>query len=117
MTWTVLFSPDFMHWYQQQHPELQDKVIAELAKLERYGPLLGRPWADQVKGSAYINMKELRFLFSRAPYRLFYAFDPLRRAVMLCAGDKSDQKRFYETYICLADEAFSRHLYSLEKTK
>lgn len=79
MTWTVLFSPDFMHWYQQQPPELQDKVIAELAKLEQYGPLLGRPWADQVKGSAYINMKELRFLFSGAPYRFFM---PLTR----CAG-------------------------------
>lgn len=38
MTWTVLFSPEFMQWYQQQRPELQDKAIAELAKLERMVP-------------------------------------------------------------------------------
>lgn len=117
MTWTVLFSPEFMQWYQQQRPELQDKAIAELAKLEQYDPLLGRPWTDRVKGSAFVNMKELRFLFSGAPYRLFYAFDPQRRAVILCGGDKSNQKRFYEIYIRLADEAFSRHLLSVEKTK
>ncbi|MDT3641366.1 type II toxin-antitoxin system RelE/ParE family toxin, partial [Cronobacter sakazakii] len=47
----------------------------------------------------------------------FYAFDPQRRAVVLCGGDKSNQKRFYETCIRLADEAFSRHLLSVEKTK
>ena len=117
MTWTVLFSPDFMNWYQTRSCERQDKVVAELAKLEQYGPMSGRPWADRVKGSAFVNMKALRFLFTGAPYRIFYAFDLQRQAVILCGGDKSAQKQFYETSIRLADEAFTRHLPSMEKAK
>lgn len=117
MTWKVIFSPGFLTWYQDQQPDLQDKILAELAKLECYGPGLGRPWADRVKGSAYINMKELRFLFMKAPWRLFFAFDPKRQAVVLCGGDKSGDKRFYENLIRIADNEFSRHLRLQENAK
>ena len=51
------------------------------------------------------------------PYRFFFAFDPQRRAVVLCGGDKSGRKHFYFDLIRKADEQFSRHLDELEKNR
>ena len=44
--------------------------------------------------------------------RFFFAFDPLRKAIVLCAGDKDgmNEKRFYKEMITLADREFSQHL-------
>jgi hypothetical protein len=75
-----------------------------------YGPKLSRPYADTVKGSKFKNMKELRIQYSGRPIRAFFAFDPERQAIVLCAGDKSGDKRFYETMIRVADDEFSTHL-------
>ncbi len=73
-----------------------------------------RPYADTVKGSRYKNMKELRVQFSGRPIRAFYAFDPIRRAIVLCAGDKSNDKRFYEKLVRIAEDEFTAHLNTLE---
>jgi hypothetical protein len=62
--------------------------------LQQYGPSLPRPYADTVKSSQYPNMKELRVQHAGHPVRAFYAFDPERRAIVLCAGDKSGEKQF-----------------------
>ncbi|HIB0075329.1 TPA: type II toxin-antitoxin system RelE/ParE family toxin [Escherichia coli] len=75
---------------------------------------LPRPYADTVKGSRYKNMKELRVQFSGRPIRAFYAFDPIRRAIVLCAGDKSNDKRFYEKLVRIAEDEFTAHLNTLE---
>ena len=64
-----------------------------------YGPQLGRPHADTLKGSKHANMKELRFEASDGEWRAAFAFDPERKAILLVAGDKSggSEKRFYKT--------------------
>jgi len=62
-------------------------------------------------------MKELRVQWRGKPYRLFFAFDPLQRAVVLCGGDKSGRKRFYADIIRLADEQFTCHLAKLREEK
>lgn len=67
-----------------------------------------------MKGSRYKNMKELRVQFSGRPIRAFYAFDPIRRAIVLCAGDKSNDKRFYEKLVRIAEDEFTAHLNTLE---
>lgn len=41
--------------------------------------------------------------------RLF-AFDPIRQAVLLCGGDKTSNKRFYEVMIPIAEQEFLLHL-------
>jgi hypothetical protein len=43
-------------------------------------------------------MKELRFDASGGVWRVAFAFDPRRRAILLVAGDKSgvSEKRFYK---------------------
>ncbi|MBB7571486.1 type II toxin-antitoxin system RelE/ParE family toxin, partial [Escherichia coli] len=51
--------------------------------------------------------------FSGRPIRAFYAFDPIRRAIVLCAGDKSNDKRFYEKLVRIAEDEFTAHLNTL----
>lgn len=108
--WTVLLSQRFDGWLSEQEETLQEKVLADLGKLKVYGPNLPRPHADTVKGSRYSNMKELRIQFAGRPVRVFYAFDPVRQAIVLCAGDKSSDKQFYDRMIRIADDEFSAHL-------
>ena len=69
--------------------------------LQQFGPNLGRPHVDTLKGSRHANMKELRFEAADGIWRLAFAFDPKRRAVLLVAGDKSggSHKRFYRELI------------------
>jgi len=114
MHWTVILSPLFEDWFLEQEEGLQDKVLADLLRLESYGPSLSRPYADTLYGSRYKNMKELRIQYSGIQIRAFFAFDPVRRAIVLCAGDKSNDKRFYERMIKIADQQYSAHLSTLE---
>jgi len=80
--------------------------------LQEFGPQLGRPRADTLKGSRHANMKELRFSAANGEWRVAFAFDPRRKAILLVAGDKSggSQKRFYRELIRKADQRFAAHL-------
>ena len=115
--WTVIFTSTFDSWLQEQEEGMQEKVLADLMNLETYGPQLPRPYADTVKGSRYKNMKELRVQYSSRPIRAFFVFDPKRQAIVLCAGDKSNDKRFYETMIRIADDEFTAYLATQEVSK
>lgn len=108
--WTVLFGDLFDAWLDEQEDGLQEKVLADLVNLRTYGPALSRPYADTVKASRHKNMKELRVQYGGTPVRVFFAFDPARRAIVLCAGDKSNDKKFYERMIRIADDEFTVHL-------
>ena len=83
------------------------------------GPQLGRPLVVHIKGSKHANMKELRTAPGNSVYRTFFAFDPVRRAVLLICGDKGgqEQSRFYKTMIKQADVIFDRHLERMKKVK
>lgn len=79
-------------------------------RLAEEGPLLGRPYADTVKGSRHSNLKELR---TPGTVRAFYAFDRQRRAVLLCGGDKAEARQsaaWYNRMVDRADRLLSRHL-------
>jgi hypothetical protein len=83
--------------------------------VREFGPNLGRPTVDTLKSSTHANMKELRFDWEGEAWRVAFAFDPMRRAVLLVGGDKAgvDKKRFYKRLVAAADERFDRHLASL----
>jgi hypothetical protein len=115
--WKVLLGRVFEQWLDEQDEGLQEKIFADLLNLQNYGPHLPHPYVDTVKGSQYKNMKELRIQYAGRPVRAFFAFDPERQAIVLCAGDKSNKKYFYERLIRIADEEFSTHLAALEATK
>lgn len=57
-------------------------------------------------------MKELRFNADNGVWRVAFAFDPDRQAILLVAGDKAGvaQKRFYKNLIKIADARFDTHL-------
>jgi len=60
-------------------------------------------------------MKELRIQYHGDPWRILFAFDPRRAAILLVGGIKSGDKRWYEKHIRIADRRFERHLERLEE--
>ena len=76
------------------------------------GPLLGRPQVDTLKGSSHANTKELRFNADGGVWRVAFAFDTERKAILLIAGDKGGlgKYRFYRDLIRTADKRFDQHL-------
>jgi hypothetical protein len=115
--WTVLIHEAFAPELRVMQQAVRIEVLAMIDLLEMDGPGLARPYADTLSGSAYPNMKELRFDADGGVWRVAFAFDPVRRAILLVAGDKSgvSQKRFYKTLIAKADKRFGAHLAFLTK--
>jgi len=99
--------------------DVQTEILALSLVLEQFGPQLGRPRVDTLSGSRHPNMKELRFSAADGQWRVAFAFDPRRKAVLLVAGDKSggSQKRFYRDLIRKADQRFDSHLSRLKKER
>ncbi len=112
MPWLVEFDDAFAVEFRELEPVVQEELLAVARLLADYGPQLGRPYADTLKGSKHANMKELRFAALDCAWRVAFAFDPERKAVLLVAGDKSggSQRRFYRQLIAKADARFSAHL-------
>ena len=109
---TVSFADGFEPEFDALDAEVQDAILARMLLLEREGPSLGRPYADTLTGSKHANMKELRCTAAGGVWRLAFAFDPDRQAILLVGGDKSggSEKRFYKQLIARADDRFDRHL-------
>jgi len=112
MAWTVRFDDAFEAEFRALDDAVQDDIIAAVRLLRSYGPQLGRPHADTLKGSRFANMKELRFNAADGVWRVAFAFDPMRNAILLVAGDKSgvSERRFYRHLIGLADTRYAAHL-------
>ena len=89
MSWHVRFDTAFELEFDELAAEVQDELLAHAKLIEAFGPRLGRPRVDTLKGARYSNMKELRFDAANGVWRVAFAFDPKRRAVLLVAGDKS----------------------------
>jgi hypothetical protein len=117
MTWSVLFHVAFMEEFRVLPDVVQDEITAMALMLGNVGPLLKRPHADTLKGSRFANMRELRFDADDGVWRLAYAFDPERKAILLVAGDKSgtSSARFYKSLLAKADLRFADHLDVLRK--
>jgi hypothetical protein len=112
MAWTVVFAPEFETEFDALAVAVQDELLAQAMVIERFGPAAKRPRVDTLKGSRFSNMKELRFDADNGVWRVAFAFDTKRKAVLLCGGDKSggSEKRFYKRLIANADERFQSHL-------
>jgi hypothetical protein len=116
VAWTVLFHGAFDTEFKRLSEAVQDEVLAHAKLLEQFGPTIGRPRVDTLKGSKHANMKELRFDADDGVWRVAFAFDPKRRAVLLVAGDKSggSEDRFYRQLLRTADKRFDEHLKGLK---
>jgi hypothetical protein len=117
--WSVFFGDEFAPEFASLSADVQDEALAVIDLLCEHGPQLGRPHADTLKGSAHANMKELRFSAADGVWRIAFAFDPKRQAILLVAGDKSGggEKRFYRELIRKADRRFGAHLQRMKERK
>lgn len=119
MKWEVDLHDDFVPEFLSLHKEVQDELLPHIALLEQFGPQLGRPRADTLNGSRHPNMKELRFKAADGVWRVAFAFDLNRVAILLVAGDKSgvSEKRFYRQLIDKADERFDAHVARIKRQR
>jgi hypothetical protein len=117
--WKVIFHDDFVPEYRVLSESVQNVLVAATKILHEKGPQLGRPQVDTLKGSCHSNMKELRFDADGGVWRVAFAFDPERKAIILVAGDKGGiaQRRFYRELIDVADRRFDQHLSALRSQK
>ena len=114
--WLIETTDTFDKWFDALDDMDRANVLASMLALREKGPMLPRPYADTVKGSCHSNMKELRIQSKGNPLRAFFAFDPKRRGILLCAGNKTrNNKRFYDEMIPIADREFTAHLKKLSK--
>ena len=116
--WEVLLYDAFVEELEQLNENLQDELLAHAKLLANYGPHLGRPTVDTLKGSTYFNMKEMRFSWQQEVWRVAFAFDPHRQAILLVGGNKCgvNQSRFYKRLIDIAENRYQEHLHNLNQT-
>lgn len=110
--WDVVLLDPVVAWYEgllQADPRTAEQVAAALDLVEEFGPSLGRPLVDTLRGSRLPNLKELRpGSRGRSEVRLLFAFDPQRRAVVLVVGDKAGRWRDgYRESIRLAEARYA----------
>ena len=117
LSWVVEIGDEFESEFDELPEDVQTEILALSRLLQQLGPQLRRPRVDTLNDSRHANMKELRFSAADGEWRVAFAFDTKRRAVLLVAGDKSggSEKRFYRGLIRKADERFDAHLARLKK--
>jgi hypothetical protein len=117
--WEVILHDDFVPEYRELSESVQDVLVALTTILREKGPLLGRPQVDTLKGSRHANMKELRFDADGGVWRVAFAFDPERKAILLVARDKGGvgQRRLYRDLLLVADRRLDQHLNALRLQK
>ena len=117
VSWVVEIGDEFEPEFDALHEDVRTEILALSRLLQQFGPQLGRPRVDTLKGSRHRNMKELRFEAANGVWRVAFAFDIKRKATLLVAGDKAgvSEKRFYRELLRKADDRFGAHLARLRR--
>lgn len=117
MSCEVEYTNEFEEWWNELSEDEQATVDAYVRMLEEFGVALGFPYSSDIKNSKHAQMRELRVQHKGRPYRVLYAFDPRRMAILLVGGDKTGNNRWYEEFVPVADALYAEHLKALEKEK
>ena len=113
MRWQTKRTREYNEWWETLPESAKEKVAISIRHLELLGPTARRPLVDTIKGSKHLNMKELR---AAPTIRVFFAFDPRRKVVLLIGGDKAGKtKRFYRQMITRADKIYDAYLRRIEQ--
>jgi len=111
----VLFTDEFGEWWAGLSEEEQEDIDAAVRLLEWQGVALKFPHSSGVSSSTFPHMRELRIQHAGRPYRVLYAFDPLRAALLLIGGEKTGDDRWYGTYVPIADRLYRQHVEDLKR--
>lgn len=115
MSWEVEYTDEFEQWWETLTVEQQASVAASVELLEHFGTNLKFPHSSGINGSRHDHLRELRTQHQGRPYRTLYAFDPRRAAILLIAGDKTGDNRWYTVNVPIADRLYDEHLEQLKK--
>ena len=115
MSWEVEYTDEFEQWWLGIDESVQDGIDRAVYLLQDRGPTLPFPHSSDIRGSKHGNMRELRVQVGGDPYRIFYAFDPRRAALLLIGGNKSGDDQFYERMVPIADRIYDQHLKELKQ--
>lgn len=114
MAWDVEYTDEFETWWINELDDAgRESVAAYIALLEERGPALEYPYSSGIRGSRYSHLRELRIQHEGRPYRVLYAFDPRRTAILLIGGTKKGDDRWYEVNVPLAEKLYAIHLEQL----
>jgi hypothetical protein len=114
VAWDVEFCDEFGQWWEGLNAAEQKSVDFTVSLLQQVGPTLKMPHSSGIEISRHTHMRELRIQHEGRPYRVLYAFDPRRTAILLIAGDKTGNNRWYEEHVPRADAIYDQHLRELE---
>jgi hypothetical protein len=115
MVWNVEYTDEFGDWFATLAECVQDDVDRSVGLLEARGAQLPFPHSSGIEGSRHPHMRELRVQSGGEPYRIFYAFDPRRTAILLIGGIKTGDDRFYERTVPIADSLYETYIAELKK--
>lgn len=114
MKWEVEYTDEFEEWWVTLEADTQDSIDVVVGLLEQRGSNLPFPYSSGVKGSRHPHMRELRIQHKGEPYRILYAFDPRRVAILLLGGNKGGNERWYDENIPKADKLYDELLEELK---
>ncbi len=115
MACEIEFTDEFGAWWDHLSLSEQDSVDRYVGLLEAYGVALKYPHSSDIASSRHTQMRELRIQHEGRPYRVLYAFDPRRMAVLLIGGDKTGNNRWYDEYVPRADKLYDTYLEEIRK--
>ncbi len=115
MQWEVEYTDEFGEWWDSLKEAEQESIRSGVMLLGTFGPNLRFPHSSGINGSKHGCMRELRIQHAGRPYRVLFAFDPRRCAMLLIGGDKTGDDRWYDKNVPIADRLYDIHLESLRK--
>ena len=115
MKWDVEYTDEFGDWWAVLGDAERESITASVDLLESDGPNLRYPHTSGINGSRHDHMRELRIQHAGRPYRVLFAFDPRRCAILLIGGDKTGNDRWYQENVPVADRLYDNHLEILKK--
>lgn len=113
MSCEIEYTDNFGCWWDGLSEPEQVSIDAVVQLLEEHGAHLGFPHSSGINGSRHAHMRELRIQHQGRPYRVLYAFNPARNAILLLGGDKTGQDRWYKIHVPIADRLYDEHLQEL----
>lgn len=114
MTWAVEYTDEFGAWWETLSDPEREEITAVALLLEEHGPTLPFPYSSGIAKSRHPRMRELRIQVAGKPYRVLYAFNPLRTAILLIGGAKGGDDRWYDRFVPLAYDLYDAHLAELK---
>ena len=113
MATEIVVTDEFKLWFEGLNESEQEAIDRIVGLLQERGVTLEFPFSSGIKGTKVAGLRELRIQQAGRPYRILYAFDPIRQAVLLVGGDKTGDSRWYEKAVPLAEKLFSEYLRGL----